>query len=152
MIALPKAISQGSNAAGGGALTAFVYKSAEKAEPAVIASTAAAKTIFFMSIPIAFNTVPFRRPPGTSGNRLQPNSVTCSQSGTRHPSSESKKDKHLPPFWALSPSRKMLSACVALQQQLRVIFVPVRRLLGNRPASGRKNQGPADRDPIESAA
>src|ERR1700733_14245479 len=77
MTALPKAISQGSNAAGGGALTAFVYKSAERAEPAVIASTAAAKTIFFMSIPIAFNTVRFRHPPGTSDNRLKLNSLSA---------------------------------------------------------------------------
>jgi hypothetical protein len=54
MIALPKAISQGSNGGGGGALAAFKGISAAKAEPAVIASTAATKTIFFMTIPITF--------------------------------------------------------------------------------------------------
>src|SRR5260370_13911626 len=54
MIALPKAISHGSNGAGGGALAAFKGISAAKAEPAVIASTAATKTIFFMTIPITF--------------------------------------------------------------------------------------------------
>src|ERR1700676_4564650 len=77
MMALPKATSQGSNGAGGGALTAFTGISAAKADPAVIASTAAAKTSFFMTIPITFQkTAQFRCPPGTSDNRLQPNSLT----------------------------------------------------------------------------
>src|SRR5438477_790408 len=52
MMAEPKARSQGSNGAGGGAL-AFTAISAAKVEPAVIASTAAANTSFFMTIPIA---------------------------------------------------------------------------------------------------
>src|SRR5258708_39375774 len=52
MSALPKAKSQGSNGGGGGALTAFTGISAAKAEPAAIASTAAAKTSFFMTVPI----------------------------------------------------------------------------------------------------
>src|SRR6266852_9874368 len=53
MMAPPKAISQGSNGAGGGAFSAFIGISAAKAEP-VTASIAATKTIFFMSIPITF--------------------------------------------------------------------------------------------------
>jgi hypothetical protein len=54
MSALPKATSQGSNAAGGGALTAFSGKSAAIADPDTIASTVANKTHFFMTIPITF--------------------------------------------------------------------------------------------------
>src|SRR6202165_6310763 len=50
MIALPKATSQGSNGAGGGALRAFSGRSAAYAEPA-IANTAAAKTNFFIKSP-----------------------------------------------------------------------------------------------------
>src|SRR5579872_2732444 len=50
MTAPPKAISQGSNGAGGGAFTA---KSAAKAGPAT-ASIAAANINFFMTIPITF--------------------------------------------------------------------------------------------------
>jgi hypothetical protein len=52
MIALPKATSQGSNAAGGGALSAFMGISAARAEPDTIASAVANKTNFFMTIPI----------------------------------------------------------------------------------------------------
>ena len=64
MIALPKARSQGSNGAGGGALAAFKGKSAAKAEP-VIARSAATKTIFFMTIPITLkDQSDFRRPQG----------------------------------------------------------------------------------------
>ena len=76
MIALPKAISQGSNTGGGGALTALTRMSAARAEPDTIASAVANKANFFMTIPITVKTVQFRDPPGTSGNRLQPNSVT----------------------------------------------------------------------------
>jgi hypothetical protein len=54
MIALPKAISQGSNAAGGGALRAFTCKSAAKADPDTIVSAVANKTNFFMTIPTTF--------------------------------------------------------------------------------------------------
>ena len=59
MIADPKAMSQGSNGAGGGALTAFSGRSAAKAEPvtaepATIASAVANNTTFFMTIPITF--------------------------------------------------------------------------------------------------
>ena len=63
MIALPKAISQGSNATTG-ALLALTTISAAKAEPETIASAVANKATFFMSIPINFKTVPFRRPQG----------------------------------------------------------------------------------------
>src|SRR6478672_4919767 len=48
----PKAKSQGSNAAGGGAFTAFRAISAARAELDTIASAVANKTSFFMTIPI----------------------------------------------------------------------------------------------------
>jgi hypothetical protein len=68
--AAPKATSQGSNAAGGGAFTAFRGMSAARAEPDTIASAVANKTNFFMTIPISFQKVsPIFRPPGDS-NRL----------------------------------------------------------------------------------
>jgi hypothetical protein len=53
MTAPPKAISQGSNGAGGGAFKAFIGMSAAKADP-VTANIAATNTIFFMTIPITF--------------------------------------------------------------------------------------------------
>src|SRR5882757_6735628 len=52
MIALPKAISQGSNATGGGAFTALTRISAAKAEPDTSVSAVANNTSFFMTIPI----------------------------------------------------------------------------------------------------
>jgi hypothetical protein len=58
MIALPKARSQGSNGAGGGALTAFTGKSAAKTDPDTIASAVANKTSFFMTIPTPFQGQP----------------------------------------------------------------------------------------------
>ena len=63
MMALPKAMSQGSNAAGGGALTALTGISAAKAEPETIASAVANNTIFFMTIPITFQDSPVPAPP-----------------------------------------------------------------------------------------
>jgi hypothetical protein len=51
MIALPKAISHGSNAGGGGAFNALSDMSAPKAEAETIVSAVANKTIFFMTIP-----------------------------------------------------------------------------------------------------
>ena len=60
----PKAISQGSNGAGAGAGGAFSGISAANDEPAVIASTAAAKTSFFMTIPITLKTAQFPTPQG----------------------------------------------------------------------------------------
>src|ERR1043165_9682122 len=59
MIALPKAISHGSNGAGTGALTALTAMSAARAEPESSASVVASKTIFFMRIPIAKNQSDF---------------------------------------------------------------------------------------------
>src|ERR1700686_1581807 len=92
MIALPKAISHGSNAAGGGALTAFNGISAARAEPDTIASAVANITNFFMTIPITFPKIsPIPAPPRASDNRLQRNSLTWPQFGTRHPYSEAKK-------------------------------------------------------------
>src|SRR4051794_14488682 len=72
MIALPKAISHGSNGAGTGALTALTAMSAARAEPESSASAVASKTIFFMTIPIVTRSVRFRRPGGICDNRLQP--------------------------------------------------------------------------------
>jgi len=76
MMALPKAISQGSNATTGGAFTAFTRKSAARAEPDTIASAVANKATFFMTIPITSKNSPVPVPPGASDNRLQPNSLT----------------------------------------------------------------------------
>jgi hypothetical protein len=65
MRALPKATSQGSNGAGGGAFAALSGMSAATAEPEIIASAVANKIIFFMTIPIAFpSPARFRRPSG----------------------------------------------------------------------------------------
>ena len=63
MMALPKAMSQGSKAGGGGALTALTAISAAKAEPETIASAVANNTIFFMTIPINFQDSPVPAPP-----------------------------------------------------------------------------------------
>jgi len=68
MMALPKAKSQGSNGAGGGAI-AFTGMSAARAgpvraEPEIIASAVASNTIFFfMTIPITFPRTGFPAPP-----------------------------------------------------------------------------------------
>src|ERR1051326_289654 len=72
MIALPKAISHGSNGAGTGALTALTAMSAARAEPESSASAVASKTIFFMTIPIVTRSVRLRRPGDISDNRLHP--------------------------------------------------------------------------------
>src|SRR6185503_11843597 len=85
-------MSQGSNAGGGGALTAFTRRSAAKAEPDTNASAVANKATFFMTIPIPpLLTVPFRRPPRASDNRLRPNVLTWSHSGLRRHGREAKK-------------------------------------------------------------
>src|SRR4051794_33354293 len=88
MSALPKAISQGSNGAGAGALTALTAISAAIAEPESSASAVANKTIFFMTIPIVVRSVRLRRPKH-SDNRLQP--ISVDQSAVRHPLREAKK-------------------------------------------------------------
>src|ERR1700759_931712 len=54
MIALPNAKSHGLTAGGGGGAFALTGMSAAKAEPEIIASAVAAKTTFFMTIPITF--------------------------------------------------------------------------------------------------
>src|ERR1700756_208580 len=60
-------MSHGLSTTGGGAL-ALTGMSAARAEPEIIASAVAAKTIFFMTIPITFqNPVGFRMPPGRTG-------------------------------------------------------------------------------------
>src|SRR2546423_2821416 len=92
MRAAPKAISQGSNGAGGGAFTAFTGISAARAEPDTNASAVANKASFFMTIPIPpLLTVPFRRPPRANDNRLRPNVLTWSYSGLRWHDREAKK-------------------------------------------------------------
>src|SRR3954452_231940 len=88
----PKAKSQGSNAAGGGALTALRAISAAKAEPETIASAVANKATFFMTIPIPpYLDSPARRPPRANDNRLRPNVLTWSYSGLRCRAREAKK-------------------------------------------------------------
>src|ERR1700694_1262632 len=144
MIALPKARSQGSNGAGGGALSAFTAISAAKLEPAVIASTAATKTIFFMTIPTTFQkSVRFRRPPGTSDNRLQRNSLTCPQSGTSHRFREAKKTSICRLFRRYGHSWKCCRRVLhsnnnfeGLQRRLGDLWVP----LGEDRMRGRPNQ------------
>src|ERR1700739_4192864 len=64
MTPAPKATSQGSNGAGAGAGGAFSGISAANDEPADTASSAAAKTSFFMTIPITLKTAQFPTPPG----------------------------------------------------------------------------------------
>src|ERR1700678_4299923 len=64
MTPAPKAISQGSNAAGAGAAGALRGISAANDEPPVTASTAAAKTSFCMTIPTTLKTAQLRRPEG----------------------------------------------------------------------------------------
>src|ERR1700704_1522394 len=61
MMALPKAISHGSNGAGAGAL-ALTAISAAEAAPENKARGVAIKTIFFMTIPIVVRSVRLRRP------------------------------------------------------------------------------------------
>src|SRR4029079_4127837 len=91
MIALPNATSQGSNGAGGGALTAFVAISAARAEPDTIASAVANKASFFMTIPITFLDSPVPVAPRASDNRLRPNPLPWLQSGTGDHGREAKK-------------------------------------------------------------
>ncbi|BBC02891.1 hypothetical protein BE61_83550 [Bradyrhizobium elkanii USDA 61] len=62
MMPAPKAMSHGSNGAGGGALTAFTAMSAAIAELEIIASAVANKASFFMTIPIYLS-----RQPGSGG-------------------------------------------------------------------------------------
>jgi hypothetical protein len=92
-------MSQGSNAAGGGALTAFTGKSAAKAEPETIASAVANKAAFFMVIPITFpkNQSDSERPRGkrSSTETKLLTSVTIWSAAII---AESKKVKHLPTF------------------------------------------------------
>src|ERR1700722_3702236 len=93
----PKAISQGSNGAGAGAGGALRGISAANDEPAVIASTAAAKTSFFMTIPTTLKTAQFRPPKGkrqpTATKFLNAKAIWYARFMTG-----SKKDSHLPTF------------------------------------------------------
>src|SRR5947209_16805293 len=88
MIALPKAISHGSNGAGTGALTALTDISAARAEPESNASAVANKTIFFMTIPIVVRSVRLRRP---QAQRQSTATNFRGQSAVRHPLREAKK-------------------------------------------------------------
>src|SRR4029078_8177573 len=91
MIALPNATSQGSNGAGGGALTAFVAISEARAEPATIASALANKASFFMTVPITFLDSAVPVAPRASDNRLRPNPLPWLSSSTGDHGSEAKK-------------------------------------------------------------
>src|SRR3954470_14792254 len=88
MIAEPKARSQGSNGAGGGAL-AFTAMSAASAELAVTANTAAARTSFFMTIPISLLEQSGLVAPRNRKVRLRPN--LTGKFGPSHARSEGKK-------------------------------------------------------------
>src|ERR1700739_466163 len=77
MSALPNARSHGLSTTGGGAL-ALTGMSAAKAEPEIIASAVAAKTNFFMTIPITFQN-PSRLPDAPRTDWL----VNSLQSGSR---------------------------------------------------------------------
>src|SRR3954463_6352712 len=103
MMALPKAISQGSNGAGGGALTALTAMSAARAEPESSASAVASKTIFFMTIPIVTDQSDFEGPKH-SDRRLHVRGTICGAATL----AGSEKDKQLPPFWAFWPCGWML--------------------------------------------
>jgi hypothetical protein len=77
MTPAPNAISQGSNGAGGGALTAFKGISAAKADP-VNASTAATKTILFMKSPPHFQISPAQ---GSARDRIKTGGKSAIWSG-----------------------------------------------------------------------
>ena len=94
MIAPPNATSQGSNGAGGGSALAFTGMSAAIAEPEIIASAVADKTIFFMTIPITFQKpVRFPDAPGAIRTALL---TDCNLE--RAELAGSKNVKHLPTF------------------------------------------------------
>src|ERR1044072_6982103 len=88
MIAAPKARSQGSNGAGGGAL-AFTAMSAAIAEVAVTANTAAARTSFFMTIPIFIFTKSRASLPQGIGRRTATKNLR-GQSGSSYANGEAK--------------------------------------------------------------
>src|SRR5215475_1444852 len=107
MIALPKAMSQGSNGAGG-AILALTGISAARAEPEIIASAVANKIAFFILIPITFpRTSLVPEPPGATrylaASRIF---VNRPQSGTRFPDGEAKNTGKCRLFGRLSLSKK----------------------------------------------
>src|ERR1700761_4046140 len=85
MRALPNAKSHGLTAGGGGGALALTGMSAAKAEPEIIASAVAAKTTFFMTIPITFQKT--SRLPDAPRDGLV---VNWLQSGTRRICREAK--------------------------------------------------------------
>src|ERR1700759_1611834 len=85
MIALPKAKSHGLTAGGGGGALYFIGISAARAEPEIIASAVAAKTTFFMTIPITFQKTS-RMPDAPRAGLV----VNWLQSGTRRICREAK--------------------------------------------------------------
>jgi hypothetical protein len=91
-----------------------------------------------MTIPITFQkTVRFRRPPGTSDHLTATKFRNLIAICRAQPIAGSKKDEHLPPFWALSRFRQMLSTGVAIRQQLWLLSRAVKRHFsceaGSRP-------------------
>src|SRR5215813_6592821 len=106
MIALPKAMSQGSNG-GGGATLALTGMSAARAEPEIIASAVANKITFFILIPITFQEpARFKTPPGLAIPGCKSNSLTRLQSGTRPLDGEAKNAGICRLFVRLSDSTK----------------------------------------------
>src|SRR3954466_4071133 len=95
MTELPKAISQGSRAGGGGALIALTAISAARAGADTIASAVANNTIFFMTtIPIRFQDQSDPAPPGTNGNGdCSQIPSTSLQSAARYLCSEAQKTR-----------------------------------------------------------
>src|SRR3954452_557121 len=94
MIALPKAISQGSKAGGGGALIALTAISAARAGADTIASAVANNTIFFMRrSPSDFKISPIRRPQGQTVTDCSQIPSTSLQSAARYLYSEAQKTR-----------------------------------------------------------
>src|SRR3954464_5031484 len=94
MIALPKAISQGSKAGSGGALIALTAISAARAGADTIASAVANNTIFFMRrSPSDFKISPIRRPQGQTVTDCSQIPSTSLQSAARYLYSEAQKSR-----------------------------------------------------------
>jgi hypothetical protein len=69
-----------------------------------------------MTIPTISKDQPDSGAPRAGDNRLQPNSVKANAIWSGLPVPRSKKDKHLPPFWALWPFCDRLRQGVAFRQ------------------------------------
>src|ERR1700759_4962804 len=101
MRALPNAKSHGLTTGGGGGALALTGISAARAEPEIIASAVAAKTTFFMTIPITFQKT--SRLPDAPRDGLV---VNWLQSGTRRIRREAKNASICRLFRRLRDSKK----------------------------------------------